>query len=422
MERQNYEEMTDNLNSIDEELDLSDRKIILFAHCNATLELVDLLEKKGLSPAAILDNNPDKQGIEYKGVKVIYPEQLKEVLENGTGEADSVVLITSRFYSSMQKQLRLLGYTGPIRKLIDYNTYADYSLLEDTIERMTSRERHGEALLEELVKEYPGYFKMFCPFNAIGDIYFMISYYPAFARRRGIEKVVFCVVRQTLADVIHMFDENYCVKVYEQKELDAMIQAALYTGDKSSFIAHQDRPYVINLSKALYIKKIPLEQIYCCGVYGLPKDTEAAKPSGVMPGYAKIEDIPQGRSIVFSPYAKSVPAIGHEIWRDAVNFYNSRGYKCYTNVVDDELPLEGTDAISPSLMEMRSVVERAGTFVGIRSGLCDILREAKAKKIALYPDYNYSDTKWKAIDMYYIEQFDYNIVAVDKIDWGKING
>jgi hypothetical protein len=250
----------------------------------------------------------------------------------------------------------------------------------------------------------------------------MISYYPAFARSRGIEKAVFCVAGQALVDVIHMFDESYCVKVYEQKELDAMIQAALYTGDKNSFIAHQDRPYVVNLSKALYIKKIPLEQIYCCGVYGLPMDTDASKPSEVMPGYARIEEIPQGRSVVLSPYAKSVPAIGNEIWRDTVDFFNSHGYKCYTNVVDDELPLGGTEAISPSLIEMRSVVERAGTFIGIRSGLCDILREAKAKKIALYPDYNYCDTKWKAIDMYYIKQFDHNIVVTDKIDWEKING
>ena len=48
------------------------------------------------------------------------------------------------------------------------------------------------------------------------------------------------------------------------------------------------------------------------------------------------------------------------------------------------------------------------------------LREAKAKKIALYPDYYYCDTKWKAIDMYYIDQFDHNIVATTEIEWEKL--
>ena len=71
---------------------------------------------------------------------------------------------------------------------------------------------------------------------------------------RNIGYVVFCVTNSSLADVIHMFGD-YLVEVYDQKELDAMIQSAIYTQDENCFIAHQDRPYVVNLSKALYIKK-----------------------------------------------------------------------------------------------------------------------------------------------------------------------
>ena len=89
-------------------------------------------------------------------------------------------------------------------------------------------------------------------------------------------------------------------------------------------------------------------------------------------------------------------------------------------MIGDEKPLDRTEAISPSLLEMKSVVERAGIFIGIRSGLCDILREAKAKKIALYPDYNYCDTKWKSIDIYYIDQFDHNLLATEVIEWEKL--
>lgn len=407
------DEMLDNLNSIDEEMDLAKKKVFLFGHCNATLELIDLLEDRGIHATAILDNSTEKLGIEYKGVKVMVPAMILE-------DSISVVLIVSRFYASMKRQLREMGYEGPVFKLIDYNSYADYSVSEDTVAKMSAREKHGEELLEALGRKYPRCFKVFCPFNAIGDIYFMASYYSAFAKMRGIDKQVFCVTGRALTDVIHMFDESYNVEVYEQKELDAMIQASLYTRDKDSFIAHQDRPYVVNLNRALYIKKIPLEQIYCCGVFGLPKDTEPARPREEAVVYKEIDKIPEGRGVIFSPYAKSVTAIDDDVWRSAVEYYSGRGYKCFTNVVGDEKPLVGTEAISPSLLELRSVVERAGTFVGIRSGLCDILREAQAKKIALFPDYNYSDTRWKAIDMYYIDQFDHNIVATEKIEWEKL--
>ena len=65
---------------------------------------------------------------------------------------------------------------------------------------------------------------------------------------------------------------------------------------------------------------------------------------------------------------------------------------------------------------MKSIVERAGIFVGIRSGMCDVLNTAEAKKIALYPDYNYSDTQWKAVDMYRLNGWE-NIVVKDGFKW-----
>ena len=418
MEKKLYDEMVESISTIDNEINLHSKIIFLFGHCNATFELIDLLESKGIEVSGILDNSEEKQGLKYKEVPVIYPGQIGEYAGDNPA-SDSTVLITSRFYASMQQQLRELGYEGAIRKVIDYNTYAEYSLTEDTISRMKAREEQGEYLLKVFSQKYDRHFKVFCPFNALGDIYFMMSYWEAFAKKRDIGDTVFCVPSKALSDVIHMFGD-YSVTVYEQKELDAMIQAVIYTRDQNSFIAHQDRPYVVNLSKALYIKMIPLEQIYCCGVYGLPIGTTPTKPNANKQAYKDIDSIPEGKSVIFSPYAKSVPAIDTKVWKDAVAYYTGIGYKCYTNVIGDEKPLDGTEGISPSLLEMCSVVERAGTFIGIRSGLCDILREAKAKKIALYPDYNYCDTKWKAIDMYHIDQFDHNLLAAEEIEWEKL--
>lgn len=406
-----------NIANITKSMEIANRKIFLFGHCAATLELTDLLKKMGLPVAAILDNSSEKHGMTYKGVEVIAPDKII-ALAGRNPENESIVLITSRFYASMQKQLRELGYNGPIRKLIDYNTYAEYSLSEDTIKRMTAREKHGEDLTNELIQKHGQIFKVLCPFNALGDIYIMMSYWNSFAKVRGIDNPVFCVSGRVLSDIIHMFGD-YPVEVYEQKELDAMIQAAIYTQDKNSFIAHQDRPYVINLHRALYIKKIPLEKIYCCGVFGLPADTIPDIPRYGSKVYKDLDRIVAEKSVIFSPYAKSVTAINDDVWKDAVDYYSDNGYKCFTNVVGDEVPLDGTEALNVPLPEMISVLEKAGTFIGLRSGLCDVVRTAKCKKIALYPDYNYCDTKWKAIDIYSIDGFE-NIALEDGDTWEKI--
>lgn len=413
MQKKIYDEVLHNLNGLIEQ-GLYNKKIYLFGYCNITIELVDLLESKKLYVTAILDNSDVKQGGCYKGVKVIYPNELERMETKG-----SVVLITSRFYAEMLQQLQELGYKGEVKKLINYNTYSEYSLSINTINRMKEREQHGEDLLKNINKKYCNYFKVFCPFNALGDIYVMSSYWESYEKKRQVKNVVFCVPSKILADVIHMFFD-YPVEVYEQKELDSIIQAVLYKNDKESFIAHHDRPYVVKLSDVLYIKKITFEQMYCCGVYGLPNNTIPAKPRFNNIIYKNINKIPKGESVIFAPYAKSVPLIDINIWNQAVEYYVSMGYKCYTNVVGNEIPLNNTEAISPTLLEMKSVVERAGIFIGIRSGLCDVIREANAKKIALYPDYNYCDTKWKAIEIYWINQFEHNILAKENIEWKKL--
>jgi len=412
MDKQHYEEMASNLKELKQQYDIQNKKIYLFGHCNATEELIDLLLEKKLSVTAILDNNSEKYGSCYRNIKICAPSEILKENPN-----DSIVLIVARAYAAMANQLNRMGYKGVIRKLVDYNSFAEYSLSEDTVLRMQKRIERGMGLLDNLNKRFENTFKFFCPFSALGDIYIMMSYLPYFLEKRKVSKCMIMVVGNACAKVVKLFG-NYDVEVLSQQTMDETIQAVIYTQDSNSFIAHQDRPYVVNLYKALYVKCIPLEKIYCCGVFGLAQDTVPIEAS-VFTEYKDLISVPKGKSVILSPYAKSVTALPKQVWEQIVADYTERGFKCFTNVVGDEVPLSGTSPISPMISEMKSVVEWAGTFVGIRSGLCDVIRAVDAKKIALYPDYNYSDTKWKAIDMYSLAGWE-NIVVKDDFQW-KIN-
>ena len=409
MDKQYYEEMVQALSELEMECNLKNNRIYLFGHCNATEELANLLISKDYQPIAILDNNESKHGNKYKGIRIVPP---KDVLSGNQNNA--IVLIVARAYAAMADQLNRLGFKGQVRKLVDYNSFAEYSLSDETIVRMKKREERGEAILNDFSTRHPGCFKFLCPFSALGDIYIMMSYLPHFMKKRNIEKCVIAVVGNACAQVVKLFG-NYDVESFSQKNMDEMIQAAIYTQDKDSFIPHQDRPYVVNLHKALYVKCIPLELMYRCGVFGLPKETVPVLPTEFV-NYPELDKIPEGKSVILSPYAKSVTTFSDDVWKVIIQYYTSRGYKCFTNVVGDEIPLEGTLPVSPKIPELKSVVERAGKFVGIRSGLCDVIRSVNAEKIALYPDYNYCDTKWKAIDIYYLDGWD-NRVVKDDFEW-----
>lgn len=409
MDRLHYEEMVGNLNGLLEKDVIQDKKIYLFGHCNATEELADLLLERGFAVTAILDNNTAKHGKDYRNIEIVPPQDILYGKPENTA-----VCIAARAYAAMKDQLRRIGYRGQIHKLVDYNSYAEYSLSEDTVAEKTRRVECGAALLQGLKKKYPGYFRILCPFSALGDIFIMMSYLPHFLKKRGIAKCVIGVVGKACAQVVQLFGTDP-VEIFTQKDMDETIQAVLYTNDQNAFIAHQDRPYVVNLHRALYTKCIPLEQIYCCGVFGLAEDTVPRKPTELKQ-YSKTERIERGNAVLFSPYAKSVTALPDSLWEQIVNSYLNKGYQCFTNVVRDERPLAGTQPISPEISEIQTLAEYAGTFIGIRSGICDVLRYAKCKKAALYPDYNYCDTQWKAIDMYAIPDWE-NIEVGEGFLW-----
>lgn len=411
MDQYHYNEMISGLTLLMREPGNRKKRFYLFGHCNATEALADFLLNQDCVVSGILDNNPAKYNIQYRGIPIREPgavlsEQPKDVL----------VCTAARAYAAMADQLKRLGYGGRLYNLVNYNSYAAYSLSEETRIRMKARAERGIAGLEDLAGKYPGYFRFLCPFSALGDIYYMMSYLPCFMEKRNIKKCVIGVVGASCAQTVWLFGE-YPVEVFSQKRMDEIIQAALYRQDRYTFIPHQDRPYVVNLHQALYVKKISLEKIYCCGVFGLPSDTCPVRPVRFRE-YPELEQIRPGKSVIFAPYAKSVTALHNGIWKKITEYYLRKGYACYTNVAGGELPLPDTRAVSPRISEVGSVVERAGIFVGLRSGLCDVLRTAHGKKTALYPDYYYSDTQWKAIDIYRLENWD-NIVIKDGFVWER---
>lgn len=410
-----YVEMISNLDKLADSDLLQSKDIYLFGHCNATEELATELLQRGFSVRAIMDNNIAKQGGVCYGIPIVAPVNILNQPLN-----DIVVCIVARAYEAMKEQLRDIGYQGEVYKLVDYNSYAEYSLSEDTIRCKSKRVKDGILRKQRLEQNYPECFKVLCPFSALGDIFLAMSYLPYFLEKRTIKKCVVGVIENACAQVAELFgQENVHIETFTQKDMDELIQACLYTRDSSFFIAHQDRPYVVNLHRALYVKCIPLEQIYCCGVFGLPADTKPVKPKAEKQRqYFGLQDICKGKAVILSPYAKSVTALPERIWQDIVQYYKGKGYQCFTNAVGNEQVLEGTLRISPAICELQSVAEYAGTFIGIRSGLCDVLKYAQCKKIALYPDYHYCDTRWKAIDMYAIDGWD-NIVIKDDLGWKK---
>lgn len=406
MDKQHYYEMESNLLLLKNSDVFHNKSVYLFGHCNATEELINLLDKHGMKAKAIMDNNSSKHGTSYLNVPIVPPEEIINDPE------DTIVLIASRAYESMASQLRDLGYKGYIEKLVEYNSFSEYSLSEETIERRYKRVQRGIAKLNRLKEKCPGKYRILCPFPALGDVFYAMSYLPQFLKKRDISDYVVCVVGGGSAKVVEMFSHKN-IASFSQVDMDEIIQAELYTENDDFFIPHNDKPYVVQLYKALYVKMIPFEIIYKCGVYGLPVKTEPVKPSKLKE-YLYLNKIKKNQTLIISPYAKSVSNIPMSFWKKIITDYTSKGFDIYTNTVGEEESLQGTKRIEIPLDEMQSAVEYAGHFIGLRSGLCDVIKYADCKKTVVYPDRCFSDTKWKMSEIFYLDGWKNLVITEEK--------
>ena len=105
---------------------------------------------------------------------------------------------------------------------------------------------------------------------------------------------------------------------------------------------------------------------------------------------------------MISPYANTLAGLDVNFWKKLVRELQNKGFKCYTNVTASEKEIEGTGRLEIDIEYIVKVVEFAGYFIALRSGLCDIVSSANCKKIVLYTQEKFETIK--VIDFYSLKQ------------------
>jgi hypothetical protein len=385
---------------------LSGKCIFAFGHCNATEEMNDYLAGHGIRLSAIFDNNAAKIGQSYHGTCIVSPEQIKAYANDET-----IVLIANRYYDRMAEQLRRLGYTGQIVKVVDYNSFSEFSLSPETIERKLDRVHRGMKTLQEIRLRYPKQHLVVCPFNALGDVYWAMAVLPAYLKKKAIGETAVIVTGNGCRQVAEMFSAEDLTTL-SRVEMDELVQALIYTNEQNCIIAHHDRPYTDLIIHWLDKHFLSFIDFYRCGVYGLPQDTEPVTPSKSEP-FDNFVGMENGSSVLITPYAKSVVSPSISYWEALVKRYNQDGLAVFTSVWSDEKPIVGTKPLTLPLNQMIAAAEYAGHFVGVRSGLCDIINSAECKKTVIFPDCVYSTTQWKVADFFALAGWEQVIYMAD---------
>ncbi|MBQ9334416.1 MAG: hypothetical protein IJS12_08800 [Lachnospiraceae bacterium] len=244
------------------------------------------------------------------------------------------------------------------------------------------------------------------PFGT-GDYYICGLYLKNWRKKNNIENYVFLVPdRGAERRVINLF-ESFWDHTYECKKhwrdicsLNAFNTLLNYEFQNIKYLHHRE-PAFKNTSFRLTYDRLQgfkgwnMVDYYLTYGYSLPLDSPKDIPS--FTDSSLIEDkyfggeykLKKGRTVILSPNSTGLSrfSLPNAFWKELSDFFVSAGFIVVTNCFGKEKPIEGSYAIPIPYTEIVPLAELCGYFVGIRSGLCDIVSSAKCKKHIIHTYY-----------------------------------
>lgn len=94
----------------------------------------------------------------------------------------------------------------------------------------------------------------------------------------------------------------------------------------------------------------------------------------------------KGRTVLLDPYAGTFKSFPMEQWEQLAILLMKKGYSVCTNTAGTEsMAVAGTTAVYIPYSKIVDFTSKAGFFIGIRSGLCDIVSASSAVMTVFYP-------------------------------------
>lgn len=368
---------------------LNNKRVMVFGTNASSSIMINYLLENRVVVDRVLDNNPQVQGSYFLEIEVSTPE--KTLVPHFD---QVVILIASRYYEEMKRQLESLGYEENVHvfQVVDLNQNSDFNLSIETFHKYEQLVLKGLDVYQRLREKYNSDLVLMSPVKPNGDIYVICSYLNEFVQRNhGAANYVFTVVGKSCELTAKLFDLEH-IELLSIEDNDRLVALANFFPDQIKLL----NPYH-NFQEIYHhldgYKGLTFVDEIKQGIFGLPEDVIPEYPVKMNDVESVLSiceeyDVVKGKSVIIAPYANSIPLIKSTFWEDLVKALNSQGYKVFTNCgTPHEVPIIGSEKIYFSFEDAVAISEYAGTVISYRSGFCEIIASSKCKKIIIYPDH-----------------------------------
>lgn len=361
---------------------LEGKRIFLFG-CNTYTERINnFLYEEEYMLSGIIDNDKGKQGKKICNVVVCAPECVE------WGE-DCVVLVASGHWAAMTRQIRQLSdkvkifVLADIAKGIEKWEMKEQFWMEENYDIEVKKLCQGEEVYKRLKQEEPLFV---FPFPSIGDAFLVGVYIKEFESARS-QDMKFVTGSKGAYKIMQMFGVKKVARV-SQQELEALYKYVSYNGITDDNVIVCNWMFIFEVM-ARY-KKIVFSKFCAKYIFRLEDNCQMNFPSIWDKNLKNSELINKGlirgRSIILSPYATSMEELPSQFWEVLARKLSKMNYCVFTNIAGRQRPVKQTIGLEIPLEQAGNYLEFAGYFIGLRSGLCDIVGQSQCKKIVIFRD------------------------------------
>ena len=368
---------------------LDDKFIILFGANKPAEITVSYLENKNIKVDAIIDNSSKKQGKTLRNVMVYAPDDLLNNIEK-----DFIILIASLYYKQMRSSIAKHNIDDS--KITETLYFAEFSTEQSYFDKNVGVALNGWNVYEKIKQTYGAdCFIILIPCPSLGDAYFILSYIDEYIKQNNLRNYVVVMSGGGSVKIAEMFNAPNCAGV-AQDENDALLAFYTLMDLPDMLVVSHNFPHTRLSSGNLGDEMLNWGEMIRNVIMGfkneIPKKELVKSPDMSDKNFFEKNNLIKGKTALIAPAAIHALSLPDSFWSDLTAALIKKGYTVRANVSKDEsINITGANPIFIPLDEIIPFVETAGLFISLRNGLCDVLAEAKATKIAIYPDEDYYD-------------------------------
>lgn len=335
-------------------------------------------ELRNYDVSAFWDNSEQLTGTTVEGIPVEKPQPQV---------GDIKILVASRRYQEICGQLHALGYELGKQVFVIYSLCLDTGLTGEALRSLVDDHiLEGKRIYEEIRSKYPDETIFVRPWQGTGDIYLLGAYMDEMLENYRTNKYVLTVPTTSIKKTIELFGVNTII--YKSENAFKLLQFGRLMGfEKLGMVSLNDNLDQRDLVKIRGYKGLDSHTLFQKLVFRCKeRKTEfhfyQENSDEIFIRYG----LPKGRTVLLSPYAVTIDEIPMERWEQIAEKLIQKGAIVCTNVgSEQEVPIKGTRGLFIPYKQIVDFIEKAGSFIGLRNGLCDIISSSHARLAVIYP-------------------------------------